>query len=325
MKLLFVILAHDRPEEVVALAAALTEGGSDARALIHFDARAEASSWARLQAEAAGAVRVDLVEDRVATPWGEWGLVQAPLNALAQARRFDDGWRPDRALLLSGACLPCRPVKTLERFFAEAPEQEFIEVAPPTWIQGGLREERYEHWFPFNKQTQHVIHHNFNKLQRLLGIRRQVPEGLTPRFGSQWWALSWATCEALLDHAQAHPDHMRWFRWCWIPDEMAIQTLVGRHVPRRRIAGRNLTHFRFTDHGKPVVYHDDHIDYIRGLDAFLFRKAHPEAQGLRAACLELARAPDDGRAVLRDDRAELDYRLRARALSAYPGPGQPFH
>jgi len=323
MKLLFVILAHDRPEEAAELAAALTEGATDARAIIHFDARADAALYDRLQAATAGFERVELVEDRVATPWGEWGLVQAPLNAMAQVRA--SGWAPDRALLLSGACLPCRPVKALERFFVENPEREFIEVAPPTWIQGGLREERYEHWFPFNKQTQHTIHHNFNKLQRIFGIKRKVPEGLIPRFGSQWWALTWATCEALLDHAEAHPDHMRWFRWCWIPDEMAIQTLVGHHVPRRNIAGSNLTHFRFTDHGKPVVYHDDHADYVRGLDAFLFRKAHPEAQGLRAACLALARAPDDGAPVGRDDRAELDYRVRARALSAYPVPGQPFH
>ena len=45
MKLLFVILAHDRPAEVAELARTLVAAGSDARALIHFDARAEARAF----------------------------------------------------------------------------------------------------------------------------------------------------------------------------------------------------------------------------------------------------------------------------------------
>ena len=40
MKLLFVILAHDRPEDAAELARTLVAAASDARALIHFDARA---------------------------------------------------------------------------------------------------------------------------------------------------------------------------------------------------------------------------------------------------------------------------------------------
>ncbi|MEM1315202.1 MAG: hypothetical protein AAGI51_11645, partial [Pseudomonadota bacterium] len=147
---------------------------------------------------------------------------------------------------------------------------------------------------------------------------------LRPRFGSQWWALTWETCLKLLEHRDAHPEHMRWFRWSWIPDEFAIQTLVHAHVPARRIAGRNLTHFLFTDDGKPVVYYDDHREYPRSLDAFFLRKVSPEAARLREDCLALARAEDDGAPVVRDGRAAADHGLRARALGDYGRPGQPF-
>ncbi|MEM6744829.1 MAG: beta-1,6-N-acetylglucosaminyltransferase, partial [Pseudomonadota bacterium] len=230
MRLLFVILAHDRPEAAAALAAALTDGATDARALIHFDARADAASFERLAAAAAGQDRVRLAAERVATPWGRWGLVQATLDALEEARgwgRAGDGWTPDRALLLSGACLPCRPVRALERFLRAHPRREFIEAGPASWIKGGIKEERYRHWFPFDFRAQRRLHHLFHQAQRILGVERRVPDGLIPRFGSQWWGLTWETCLKLLAHRVAHPDHMRWFRWSWIPDEFAIQTLVA--------------------------------------------------------------------------------------------------
>ena len=114
MKLLFVILAHDRPAEVAELARTLVAAGSDARALIHFDARAEARAFDGLAAAVADEPRIGLVARRVACRWGGFGLVEAPLNALAQAEA--EGQSPDYAILLSGACLPCRPVASLERF-----------------------------------------------------------------------------------------------------------------------------------------------------------------------------------------------------------------
>ncbi|MEM6441826.1 MAG: hypothetical protein AAF763_19295, partial [Pseudomonadota bacterium] len=153
---------------------------------------------------------------------------------------------------------------------------------------------------------------------------RRVPDGLIPRFGSQWWGLTWETCLKLLAHRVARPDHMRWFRWSWIPDEFAIQTLVAALVPAGRIEGRGLAHAPFDDDGRPVVFFDDHEAYVRGLDAFFFRKASPEATRLRAVALEAARQDDDGAPVRLDGRAGEDPALRAQALGAYGPPGQPF-
>ena len=58
---------------------------------------------------------------------------------------------------------------------------------------------------------------------------------------------------------------------------MVFQTYVHALVPQEAIAGFGLTHFQFTNRGKPVVFHDDHADYVRSLERFFVRKVSPEA------------------------------------------------
>src|SRR5687768_16111342 len=114
MRLLFLILAHDRPEQTVELAKTLVEAARDGVAMIHYDRRSAPAELAVLRRAAAAEPRLRLVEKRVACRWGGFGLVEAPLNALAQAEA--EGMAPDYVILLSGACLPCRPVAQLERY-----------------------------------------------------------------------------------------------------------------------------------------------------------------------------------------------------------------
>ena len=153
----------------------------------------------------------------------------------------------------------------------------------------------------------------------------QLPRGLEPRFGSQWWTLSWPAIQAILADIRRQPKRLDFFRTVWIPDEMVFQTYVSAIVSREAIAGFGLTHFQFTNRGKPVVFHEDHADYVQTLGRFFVRKVSPEAGGLRAACLAQAAAPDDGR-EFGDPRARQgDYRLKIAAQTHYPAPGQIFY
>ncbi len=325
MKLLFLILAHDRPEDAAGLARCLVAAGSEARALIHYDARGK--GFEALEAAVADEPRIGLVADRVACRWGGFGLVEAPLNALAQAEA--EGMDPDYVILLSGACLPCRPVASLERFLTENAGREFIESEEESWITGGWRSERWRYWHVFDHRTQNLAEHLSAKLQGLLRIRRRFPKGLTPRFGSQWWTLTWPACQAMLADIRRDPKRLAFFRTVWIPDEMVIQTWIHALVPPEAIAHFGLTHFQFTNRGKPVVFHDDHADYVASLDCFFFRKVSPEARALRAACLARAAEPDDseagGGAPLRRIGLKQDsYRLKVWAQTRYHPPGALF-
>lgn len=320
MKLLFLILAHDRPEDAAGLAKTLVAAAGDGRALIHYDARAK--DFAALQAAVADTPRIGLVTERVACRWGGFGLVQAPLNALAQAEA--EGQDPDYVILLSGACLPCKPVASLERFLTENAGREFIEAEDESWITGGWRSERWRYWHVFDHRTQNLAEHLSAKLQGLLRVRRRFPAGLTPRFGSQWWALTWPAAQAMLADIRRNPRRLDFFRTVWIPDEIVIQTYVHALVPPESIAHFGLTHFQFTNRGKPIVFHDDHAAYVRSLDSFFFRKASPEARALRAACLARAGEPDEGGAFRRIGLKQDSYRLKVWAQTRYHPPGALF-
>lgn len=323
MKIAFLILAHDHPEQVAELARTLVGAASDGVALVHYDVRSPAEHFERLRAMVAGDPRIRLVARRVAGRWGSFGLVEAPLNALAEIEA--EGLEPDYVILLSGACLPCKPVAALERYLAENAGREFIEVADKSWIGNGWRDERWQYRFWFDHKTQHGAEWLSFQAQRLLGLRRRFPEGLAPRFGSQWWALTWDTCRAMLLDMARDPERLDFFRTVWIPDEMVIQTWVAALVQPDEIAGHGLTHFQFTNRGKPVVFHDDHIDYVPTLDSFFVRKVSPRATRLRAACLAIAGAADDGAPFGPIWLRRADYWMKVVAQTYYPGPGQVFY
>lgn len=323
MRLVFLILAHDRPEQTLELARALVAAASDGIAVIHYDARSPAAELVRLEAAAAGEPRIRLVAERVACRWGSFGLVEAPLNALRQIEA--EGIDPAYVILLSGACLPCRPVAALERYLAENAGREFIEVADASWVGNGWRHERWKYRFWFDHKTQHTAEWLSFQLQRLFGLARRFPKGLTPRFGSQWWALTWDTCRAMLLDIDRDPARLEFFRTVWIPDEMVIQTWVHALVAPGEIAQHGLTHFQFSNRGKPVVFHDDHAGYVASLDSFFVRKVSPRALALRAACLARAAAPDDGAPFGPAAPRREDYRVKILAQTWYPGAGQIFY
>ena len=209
-------------------------------------------------------------------------------------------------ILLSGACLPCRPVASLERFLAENAGREFIESEDESWITGGWRAERWRFW--------HVVRPQDPAPRRVaLG---PAADGARGRGGASPTGLDAALrlavvgadlaggCQAILADIRRDPKRLDFFRTVWIPDEMVFQTYVHALVPPGAIAGFGLTHFQFTNRGKPVVFHDDHADYVRTPRALLRAQGlAARRRALRAACLARAAAPDDGAPLDRHRRA----------------------
>ena len=324
MRLLFVILAHNEPIHLARLANSLVGAASDANVLIHFDGNASATDYRQLVEEVSGSDRISLTRQRVGCRWGDYSLVDAVLKSLRQAH--GECLAYDYAILLSGSCLPCRPIAQLERFLEENAGREFIEAAGPEWVLDGLRDERYKFWFPFppapdgDSLTRHVV-----RFQRGLGINRKSPLGMDIRFGSQWWGLSYHCCAEMLQLLEINPHIERFFRRVYIPDEMMFPSLVNYLVPDERIAGFGLTHFQFTDRGKPTVFYDDHGDYPFGLQKFFYRKASSEATELRERSLKLAYAADDGEDLSQIGEPNRDYEFKIQAQTEFPKPGQLFY
>ena len=291
----FLLMVHENLHRVAELAEALLR--HDCRLVVHVDQTVSDAEFS--------ALRTRLTGDHVAfakrrnCEWGRFSLVEAACDSAELALNT---W-PDitHACLLSGSCLPVKPVSEFLAMLDAAPDTDFIESVPAAdgaWVKSGLSEERFTLWFPFSWQKQRWLFDRSVDVQRALGIRRKLPKGLVPHLGAQWWCLSSATLRAILnDPARAQYD--RYFRHAWIPDEGYFQSLARKHS--QQITQRPPTFARFDAYGQPFVFYDDHAGYLAGLDHYFARKIWAGADGLYRQFLQ-----GDGAAPLQGLPAALD-------------------
>ncbi|TFL17635.1 DUF5928 domain-containing protein [Jannaschia formosa] len=307
-RLAFLLLCHRNPEGVIAQARALTAAGDFVA--IHLDARAPKTDAARLEAAFSGNPAVTLAR-RVRCGWGEWSLVRATLNAAEAAlAAFPDA---THLYLVSGDCRPITSALQAHSLLAARPLDriETVDFFTSGWIRTGFVEERlvYRHWF--NERSRKRLFYASLDVQQRLGLRREIPEGIEMRIGSQWWCLRRGTVEKVLAFCRARPDVVRFFRTTWIPDETFFQTLVAHLVPRGEIEPHPPTFLTFTDYGMPATFHDDHHDLLVAQPEFFARKIGPEARQLRAR-LDALWASDEIRTAEAGDGRRLHAFVAAR-------------
>ncbi|MEM7505446.1 MAG: beta-1,6-N-acetylglucosaminyltransferase [Pseudomonadota bacterium] len=269
----FIVLAHEKPQEVTALARHLN--GQGAPVVIHLDKRA--GYLDELRKALGDAARVISTQ---ASDWGRFGLVAASLDAARELLREAPG--VGHVCLLSGNCMPLRPVAELSAFLSGHPDTDFIESEPAKgWVAGGLDDERFTLYHPLSWRRQRWSFDRLVAVQRRLRVRRRLPDGLVPHLGAQWWCLTANSLRAILDDPRLGT-WTRFFRSVWIPDESFFQTVLRRPDAPGQIRSQPLTLARFDARGQPFVFHDDHRDLLGGSDYFFARKIDPDAAALRA-------------------------------------------
>ncbi|MCB5408857.1 beta-1,6-N-acetylglucosaminyltransferase [Pseudogemmobacter faecipullorum] len=281
MSLGFVMLCHTALERAAEVARHWAERGCPV--VIHIDRATPEREVSAMQALLADLDTIRF-SPRHSCEWGTWGIVAATIEASAILLR--DFPEASHIYLVSGSCLPLRPVEELQAYLALHPGTDFIESVTTSdvgWTVGGLNAERFTLRFPFSWRKNRWLFDSYVQLQRRLRMRRKLPRNLVPHLGSQWWCLTRETLSALI----AHPDRAaydRWFRRAWIPDESYFQSLVRLVSPR--IESRSLTLSKFDYQGKPHVFYDDHLQLLRRSDCFVARKIWPRADKLYRSFLD---------------------------------------
>lgn len=260
--------------------------------------------------------------------WGTWGIVAA--TQAASEVMLEEFAQVRHVYLASGSCLPLRPVQELIDYLAERPRIDFIESATTAdvpWIVGGLSHERFTLRFPFSWKRHRQLFDRYVALQRRLGIRRRIPDGLVPHMGSQWWCLTRQTLESILGDPR-RSEFDAYFRKVWIPDESYFQSLARLYSSN--IESRSLTLSKFDFQGKPHIFYDDHLQMLRRSDCFVARKIWPHAERLYQAFLTDAdrarpRAEPNPGKIDRIFAKAVERRTRGRAglvmQSRFPGEG----
>jgi len=218
----FVILAHQRPRQVLRLIDSL----GDAPTFLHID---QGSRHEVFEALAWGAERREGVHllPRKRTAWAGWGIPEATLSGLSAAHAH--GAR--HAVVLSGQDYPLVPPAAIQDFSGRNPDTSFMpswELPTPMWGRhGGLERVRYWH--------QPIRGHRFR-----VPIPRRLPHGITPFGGSAWSMLSRRAIEDVQRFSARRPDVVRFYRHTWIPDEMFIHTALHNSRTQSHIVNENL-------------------------------------------------------------------------------------
>ena len=271
----FVMLCHTALHRAAQVARHWAE--RDCPVVIHVDRQVKRSRYADFRRELADLENVRFTK-RLRCEWGTWSLVQASQSAAELLLAEFPGVR--HVYLASGSCLPLRPVDELQAYLAARPMTDFIEsvtIRDVDWTVGGLNDERFKLRFPFSWKRHRFLFDTYVDLQRRVGYRRQLPDGVVPHLGSQWWCLTRQTLTAILQDPRRR-ELERFFSLVWIPDESYYQTLLRNYARTSESRSRTLPKFDFQ--GKPHVFYDDHLHLLRRSDCFVARKIWPKANRL---------------------------------------------
>lgn len=265
MTVAYLVLAHKNPSQLARLADALGAGGG--RVLVHVDAKTDDAPF---RAALAGRPGVAFAAGRHAVHWGGFGMVRATLELCRAALAGD----AERLVLLSGLDLPLRPVGEIESVLAADVDRIDLLRLPHAGLGdgGGLDRIRWLH--AVDTMARLRLHPKALALAhaRLLPFSpRRLPDGLTLRMGSQWWALRRGTVERILALLAARPEIERFFAGTRIPDESFFQTLVATVVPEAAVAPP----LRYMDWSRPMrpwVFRLDDLPALHGCGALFARK-----------------------------------------------------
>ncbi len=219
LRIAFLILAHSDALHLERLCRILHPHS----VFVHIDGKARGFPIEKI----AALPGVTIVKPSIKVHWGDFSMIEATLTLLRTAR---EKAQFDRYVLLSGACYPVQPLPALEAALALDSTREWIALTPIT---------RESHLFsligrrwrmaPIVRQTtlDRQLRSGWNKASKMIGRDLEREIGMTPYFGSQWWALTGDCVAMILEFVNSHPSFVHAYRSVYAPDEHFFHTIVA--------------------------------------------------------------------------------------------------
>jgi hypothetical protein len=238
----YVVISHRNPEQVVRLIRVLREGPSS-RVLVRHDPRGERLE--RSQVEVAGG---EPLEDRIKSKWGSWSHLRLILACLREAATRHD---PDWVLFLSGQDYPLRSLADIEADLGASPADARLGSVRQVEMQRPLDGDdefflrcHYRHYARPRVLPSSLPHSlrplaYARELPPLVGVRRIEPAPLRLYASADWLTLGRAGIRAVLA-ASENRRLMRHFRRVAVPSEsffasvlLGDPSLIVEHDNRR--------------------------------------------------------------------------------------------
>ncbi len=299
----YVVMSHRNPGQVLRLAGRLLDGSSSSHVLLHHD-----PTGAPLPA-GPSPPRLVSVRPRRPVRWGTSDTVHVFVDALRQAREQLD---PDWLVFLSGQDYPIAPVPDIERELGSTPQDVLMDLVPVAtespWAEGEAAS-RYAYRYlrrpaghPWAQGAagllarrgdpggRHADDADWSTAPRfvtrrvddelLVGVRPRRPVfGPSRRcfVGDQWFSVSRRGIADLLD-ADPGGALLRHYDRTIVPDESYFHTLVGNALPPERIGGAR-RYVRWTGEAHPELLTSRHLGHLLGTGMHFARKFDQTVDG----------------------------------------------
>jgi hypothetical protein len=238
MKVAHLILAHAHPEQLKRLISAIEH--EDADIYLHIDDKADM----KIFSDFINVPRVYFIKNRTKVRWGTYSMVLATLNSFEEILVRQIPY--SHINLLSAQDYPLLPADEIHEYLTNNADKTFMHSLhiPEEWDEAIDRIVTYnfgDYQFKGHYVLQHAV--------KFLGIRRKMPEGITPYGRSQWFTITPLCAQYVIDYLKENPKMLRFFRMSFAPDEFVFQTVLMNSPYKSSLVNDNLRYIDFSQGG----------------------------------------------------------------------------
>lgn len=267
-KIAFLILAHKNPSQIVTFIDSLDCDQTDF--FIHIDKKSnimDDSSLKKLKSRK----NVFFTKKREKVNWGGYGDIDATIHLLKECLKKG---RYDYISLHSGQDLAIKNKYELIDFLKKNQGTEFIEFfsleIKNWWPDNPIDRIKY-YWF-----VEEIGLDNSWELyqaQKKLNIERKYFEHIQPYAGWQWWTITRACAQYIIDYISKNPSFCDYYKYTLLPDEGFFQTIILNSHFKERVLCYNLTYWEGAP-GQlhPKIFTEEDYNKLVASDRYFARK-----------------------------------------------------
>ena len=280
MKIAYLVLAHRNIDQLYKLLDILI-AHTDNHVFVHLDSKFNP----QIDDKYLNINRITFLGNRINISWGGFSVIAATQLLLKEAYSQSDF---DYYILLSGQCLPIKSQNEIRGYLKINNGFSFLEATNK--INRDDESYLYKFYYPVFFDALNFIKFDrikigrkrpyvkklliswVRKLYKLLRLRRKVPVGIEPHFGSQWWVLHREHVKYIFEFINKRPEIVNYFKYTWAPDELFYQSVLMSSPIKDSIINRFLWYIDWSANGPPKTLTMDDWEKLEKSDKLFARK-----------------------------------------------------
>jgi hypothetical protein len=281
MRIVYIILAHKLPEQLVRLVRKLQTDA--ATFLIHIDKKTDEVTFKKMEKSLGNFDNVHFLKRHVCY-WGAFGHVAATLEGIRKIITLELDY--DYVTLLTGQDYPIKSNDYIQKVLRNSDKRSFIEYFPlPSEVwgkeDGGLERINYWyfHWlgctfvflrnYRFNSP---LLKRIYSAINATIPLKRTFPKGFNIFGGSSYWCLSRDCIDYIHEFVQKNDRFVKFFKHVNISDEIMFHTILLNSPLKSRLINDNLRYIEWSSRPNPMILRKKDFSKFFNSDKLFARK-----------------------------------------------------